>query len=411
MSPSPRQPWSSILFETADRSVVVVDLPRSIEEAQELQQGDRIPTGRRRRLVSAPAPTEPFAGPHGSGPAGDQHANPSLAAQLAELTTKAAVEGALGALGAAGFDGPWCLPRRVRGDPVQGGGSGGDGGDGGGQEPFIPPQARCLEGTIAACRDTFAAEAPQFDLVVLDPPWPNRSARRRRQGRKRKSRAGDDVDGADSPAGSHRGNGGQDSGYDTARDMQALREMLELIPVGAKLAGDGDSDGGGLVAVWVTNKAACEALLTDPKRGVFRAWGVEPVAAWTWLKVTASGAPVVPVDALWRRPWERLLLARRPRPRGGAAPDTALPAHRVVVGVPDVHSRKPHLLPLLAPFVAPSTCRRAGNGRLCGLEVFARNLTAGWWAWGNEALLFQHPSWWTADAESEEEVHGRRAAA
>ena len=28
------------------------------------------------------------------------------------------------------------------------------------------------------------------------------------------------------------------------------------------------------------------------------------------------------------------------------------------------------------------------------LEIFARNLTSGWWAWGNEVLKFQSDECW-----------------
>lgn len=403
----PRPP-SSILFENADRTVVVVDLPRSIEEAQEViddgsDDGAVDTTNRRRRrLLSAPAPNEPFATPRGSD-AVDHTAGRSPAAQLAELTTRAAVEGALDELkAAAGFDSPWCLPRYLPERPVQDGNSisKGDSSD----SVYIPPGARYLDGTIAACRNAFLAEAPEFDLIVLDPPWPNRSARRRRQGRKRKSSAlFDGEENADTLSRSR----DTDSGYDTAPDMEALRAMLEQIPVGAKLVSGGvggNNNEGGLVAVWLTNKPACEALLTDPKCGLFRAWGVELVATWTWIKVTSRGEPVVAVDAQWRKPWERLLLARRPS--GGASSNTksALPAHRVIAAVPDVHSRKPHLRSLLAPFISSSSAATPADREFRGLEIFARNLTANWWAWGNEVLLFQHPSWWTADAELNE-VH------
>ncbi|CAK7228094.1 hypothetical protein SCUCBS95973_006764 [Sporothrix curviconia] len=350
MSPAP--PSSSILFESADHAVVVVDVPRSIEEAQEPQEtqntqntppkplGDGLSTRhtRRWRLASAPAPTEPFAAPQGPNGA-SLDAGRSLASQLAELTTKAAVEGALCVLKGAGFGGPWCLPRHLPRNsesiPRDGDGAAVEGERS--NNALIPPGARFLHGTIADCRDEFVAKAPRFGLIVLDPPWPNRSARRRRQGRKRKSSV---LQGEDSA----------DRGYDTALNMDALREMLEQIPVGSKLAA------GGIVAMWITNKPTCEELLTDPKRGVFRAWGVELVATWTWLKVTARGEPIVPTDSHWRRPWERLLLAQRPGrvDASEAAKAKALPTHRVIVGVPDVHSRKPHLRPLLSPFL-PAT--------------------------------------------------------
>ncbi|KJR82254.1 MT-a70 family protein [Sporothrix schenckii 1099-18] len=381
------RPFSSILFETADRSVVVVDLPRSIEEVQDvIGIGDGDVAGiansgrqqRCQRLISTPAPTEPFDTPRGSDTI-DYAAGRSLAGQLAELTTRASVESALRELKTAAFDGPWCLPRCLSDHAVQT-----DASEGQPDDPLIPPGARYLDGTIADRRDEFLAAAPEFDVIVMDPPWPNRSARRRRQGRKRKRSALDKGEDAEVH--------GTDSGYDTASDMAVLRDILGQIPVGAKLARSG------IVAVWVTNKPACEALLTDAKHGLFRTWGVELVATWTWVKVTSSGEPIVAMDAQWRKPWERLLLARRPAGNGGIS-STALPAHRVIVGVPDVHSRKPHLKPLLAPFLPSFPA-----SEIRGLEIFARNLTSGWWAWGNEVLLFQHPSWWTTAIEPEEAV-------
>jgi N6-adenosine-specific RNA methylase IME4 len=37
------------------------------------------------------------------------------------------------------------------------------------------------------------------------------------------------------------------------------------------------------------------------------------------------------------------------------------------------------------------------------IEVFARNLTAGWWGWGDEVLLFQRRECWVDEEEEEEE--------
>ncbi len=389
----------SILFENDEHTLVVVDLPRSIEEAQYVD-GEETTS---RRLLSTPAPLEPFPEPAGAGGISNaaQLAGAGPAALLGELTTRAAVESAMSELNGAGFDGPWCLPRH---------GNKRGGGEGAAKPPpgqknddalyTTPPGAHYLAGTIAACRDEFLAEAPQFDLIVLDPPWPNRSARRRRQGRKRKTTNAHE----DRPYGGN----GDDAGYETAYDMEKLGALLEQVPVGVKLARASASGAGGLVAVWVTNKPACEALLTDPKRGVFRAWGVELVATWTWLKVTARGEPVVSLDSQWRKPWERLLLARRPSMQMGGAGllrPLPLPAQRIIVGVPDVHSRKPNLRPLLAPFLSllvpsSSSSSKEPSRSIAGLEVFARNLTAGWWAWGSEVLLFQHRAWWTIDDEA-----------
>ncbi|CAK7567036.1 MAG: hypothetical protein SEPTF4163_004994 [Sporothrix epigloea] len=384
-------PLTSTLFESADHTVVVIDIPKSIEEAQEPQAAestqekileDGLRKSRpRRRLVSTPAPTEPFATPPGRLDT-SHDAFQSLASQLSELTTMAAVERALSQLKCANFVGPWCLPRcalqvpptRVEHLERESGGA------------LVPPGARYLNGSIADLRDEFIAKAPQFDLIVLDPPWPNRSARRRQQGQRSKTGASNEVNGAD-------------HGYNTVRNMGALSDLLKQIPAGSKLTETG------FIAVWVTNKPSCEALLTDSKHGVFRAWGVELVATWTWLKVTTRGEPIVSVDSHWRRPWERLLLARRLGSEAavrGAGKAKALPLNRVIVGVPDVHSRKPHLRRLMSPFLAPTSPGDHIKDVHCGLEIFARNLTAGWWSWGDEVLLFQHPRWWSEDTDEKQ---------
>ncbi len=55
--------------------------------------------------------------------------------------------------------------------------------------------------------------------------------------------------------------------------------------------------------------------------------------------------------------------------------------------VPDVHSRKPNLRQLFDEILPPG---------YAALEVFARNLTAGWWSWGDDVLHFQHTSHWVS---------------
>jgi N6-adenosine-specific RNA methylase IME4 len=205
---------------------------------------------------------------------------------------------------------------------------------------------------------------------VLDPPWPNRSARRKRK----RARAGGDGD-----------------AYRPAADLAAIRSLLSQIPLAALLAP------GGLVAVWVTNAARLVDLLTDPRGGggVFAEWDVELVGEWTWLKVTSDGEPVVGLDSRWRRPWERLLIARKRGGGDGARGSSGPLEGKVIISVPDVHSRKPNLRPLFEDLLPE---------RYEALEVFARNLTAGWWAWGDQVLLFQQKEFWV-DAEDEQIRH------
>ena len=84
------------MYESADKSVVVVDIPRSIEEAQELLLH---PPGRgvssqqqpRRRLISAAPIEKPWDTPE---PGRDQEPGFSAAA-VAELMTLGAVRAAL----------------------------------------------------------------------------------------------------------------------------------------------------------------------------------------------------------------------------------------------------------------------------------------------------------------------------
>ncbi|KAH9908758.1 MT-A70-domain-containing protein [Xylariomycetidae sp. FL2044] len=384
---------SSVIFEAEDRSVVVIDIPRSIEEAQVLP-GQALFA---KRLISSKPIDKPWKTPEPKN-GRQQKQLVSPAAAISELMTLERVRSALETVRASHAD-PWCLPRITR--AAQNAGGEGDTGAGDTQHRdqqqgqsrkrkrpaseqhadssssasplpniVIPPNSHHLQGTIASQRHNFLSTAPRFDLIILDPPWPSRSARRKRTG---------------------------DSRYAVVRDVGAARDLLLEIPVAARLRDDG------LVAVWITNKASVEdVLLTnaadgdhghgDGGGGVFARWGLEPVAEWVWLKVTSAGEPVVGLSeessttttstttttittaAAWRRPWERLLIARR---KGSRVP---VPPSRVLLGVPDAHSRKPNLRAVFAD-VLPA-------GYL-GLEVFARNLTAGWWSWGDQVLLFQ----------------------
>ena len=191
----------------------------------------------------------------------------------------------------------------------------------------------------------------RFDLIILDPPWHNKSVTRSRH-------------------------------YSTQRDdpLSCLRPML-----GAHIAKNG------IVACWVTNKASARADVLE----CFRVWGVRLIEEWVWLKVTIKGEPVYDVEGLWKKAFEILLVGRKnygeasetynSGDRGnGGEPDTK---RRLIVGVPDLHSRKPSLRILMEPIIAEGMKYRA-------LEIFARNLTTGWMAWGDEVLKFNWENCW-----------------
>lgn len=344
--------FPSILFQSEDGNVVLIDVPKSIEEAQVLPLKAKSDTDVLKRLISVKPLEKPFKTPE------PRNAIGFPSESVSDLIALGAATSALNVLQNS-YTESWLLPRVVPEDERCQDGSQKrkrratvndsatrETGDLDAQSsllPMIPEGSRFLHGTISAERKRFLEEAPVFDLIVLDPPWPNRSARRKKRN------------------------------YTVADSLSEIRETLSSIPITAHLAPDG------LVAVWITNRTSVVDLLTGP-RGLFHEWGLELVGDWTWLKVTTSGEPILDLNSKWRKPWERILIVRR---RGGHQKLDC--GSKVIVSVPDVHSRKPNLRGLFEA-VLPTGYR--------GLEVFARNLTAGWWAWGDEVLKFQRPENW-----------------
>ncbi|KAK7928198.1 MT-A70-domain-containing protein [Apiospora marii] len=364
---------SCILYENSDKSVLVVDIPRSIEEAQFLAGAvAAAPSGStaaqqpgKRRLLSSKPLGKPWQAPSAKTNAEmPSWSSASPAVQLDELMVTETVRRACAEVNHA-YSGPWCLPRvcrssattQPRGLQAETAGSTrkrdddqeedmADEDDNKAPSPYVPEASQYLEGSIQELRPAFLEGAPKFDLVVLDPPWPSRSVKRKK------------------------------ASYKITNDMQEMRDLLSLIPIAAHLKPDG------LVAVWVTNKLAVIDLVKS-QEGMFSLWGLEVVGEWIWVKVTDSGEPIVALESTWRKPWERLLVARR---RGSST--KIGPERKVIFGVPDLHSRKPNLRQLFASILPAD---------YVGLEVFARHITAGWWSWGDQALLFQQKHHWVEE--------------
>lgn len=210
---------------------------------------------------------------------------------------------------------------------------------------MVPFRSTLLQGAIHETLGIFKNSAPKFDLVVLDPPWPNRSARRKQS-------------------------------YSMPYGNPEIKSLLSSIPIYDHLANKG------IVAVWVTNKPSFREMIIG-ERGLFQEWGVEIVEEWMWLKITSKGQPICALDSKWRKPYEVLLVGRR----GGEMEEGSM-KRRVIIGVPDLHSRKPNLK---IPF---ENITGKDEGEYEALEIFARNLTSGWWSWGNEVLKFQTNEHW-----------------
>ena len=185
----------------------------------------------------------------------------------------------------------------------------------------------------------------QFDFIILDPPWQNRSVKRAAK-------------------------------YETMRENLDPMEVLQSM-LGQHIAPNG------LVACWITHKLNVRTAVLE----AFETWDVRLVEEWAWLKVTTKGVPVSELNGLWRKPYEILLVGRKQGNRNHEdfkqqetkeTEDSEI-RRRVIIGVPDLHSRKPNLKALFDDMLPPGY--RA-------LEIFARNLTAEWWVWGDEVLKY-----------------------
>ncbi|KAL6244175.1 hypothetical protein RBB50_009045 [Rhinocladiella similis] len=213
---------------------------------------------------------------------------------------------------------------------------------------LIPPRSTFIYSPLQLGHPTSSvwlhlATSNRFDLILMDPPWTNRSVRHASQ-------------------------------YRTAEDQGSdpFRQATEIVETSLSPQG--------LVAIWITNKASIRANVVQ----TFGSMGFSLEEEWIWIKVTTQGLPVMPLNGLWRRPYEVLLLFRRREPG-------TKPQRRIIAAVPDLHSRKPCLKVLLEELLPPQPQV---------LELFARSLIAGWYSWGDEVLKFQRETHWTSPEES-----------
>lgn len=207
------------------------------------------------------------------------------------------------------------------------------------------------------------SKSHKFNLILLDPPWPNRSVRRSRH---YNTQAYFDMDGL--------------SGFiRNILRMHLLNPSTYLPPETETRKQSKEC----IAAIWITNaekprKAAYDAIYDA---------GLVVCEEWVWVKTTASGEPIMPVDGLWRKPYEVLVIGRK-----GGLEEVGWNGGvvRIIAAVPDVHSRKPNLREVLERMLF-------GDCEYEALEVFARNLTAGWWGVGNEVLKFNDEEWWALE--------------
>ncbi|KAE8146316.1 MT-A70-domain-containing protein [Aspergillus avenaceus] len=205
----------------------------------------------------------------------------------------------------------------------------------------------------------------KFDLVLLDPPWTNRSVRR---------------------SGHY-----QTQSYSESDTLtQQIRDILRMHL-------DDSKPSPSIAAIWITNSAKARRMAYDAIHGA----GLSVCEEWVWVKTTTHGDPIMPLDGLWRKPYEVLILGmRKGTRRETGSSDNGSITRRVIAAVPDVHSRKPNLREIFENIFFSESSGSARSESYTGysaLEVFARNLTAGWWALGNEAWKFNLEHWWVQE--------------
>ncbi|NXR35987.1 METL4 protein, partial [Zosterops hypoxanthus] len=214
-----------------------------------------------------------------------------------------------------------------------------------GQKYLVPPKSSFLLSDIS-CLQPLLNYKKKYDVIVIDPPWENKSVKRSNR-------------------------------YSYLSSWQ-----IKQIPVPALAAPNC------LVVMWVTNR---QKHLRFVKDELYPHWSVKTLAEWHWVKITTAGEFVLPLDSLHKKPYEVLVLGRV---QGDEKEDLSksegvlpIPEHQLIVSIPcSLHSHKPPLAAVLAEFVKPDVeC----------LELFARNLQPGWTSWGNEVLKFQHIDYFT----------------
>ncbi|KAI9369526.1 hypothetical protein BJX61DRAFT_519253 [Aspergillus egyptiacus] len=264
---------------------------------------------------------------------------------------------------------------------------------------MIPPLSNFLICTLPlvsteSTSDTQAGPIPQlprtkrFNLILLDPPWSNRSVQRS-------------------------GHYQTQSRFDTDMLTQKICDILGVHSYSPSFSMVDEEPNStekatqsklSIAAIWIVNSVRSRKVATDSLKGA----GFTVSEEWVWIKTTVDGQPVTPVNGLWRKPYEVLLIGRRrvssEADSAGAGAGAGI-RRRVIAAVPDVHSRKPNLREVFetvffadgCPGPGPDSAGVGRSLRYSALEVFARNLTAGWWAVGNEVLKFNSEEWWTND--------------
>ncbi|XP_064511902.1 N(6)-adenine-specific methyltransferase METTL4 isoform X1 [Pseudopipra pipra] len=171
-----------------------------------------------------------------------------------------------------------------------------------GQKYLVPPKSSFLLSDIS-CLQPLLNYKKKYDVIVIDPPWENKSVKR------------------------------------SNRYSHLSSWQIKQIPVPTLAAPNC------LVVTWVTNR---QKHLHFVKDELYPHWSVKTLAEWHWVKITRAGEFVLPLDSLHKKPYEVLVLGRVQgdvkealRKSEGVLP---IPEHKLIVSTPcTLHSHKPPL--------------------------------------------------------------------
>ncbi|XP_018549174.1 N(6)-adenine-specific methyltransferase METTL4 isoform X2 [Lates calcarifer] len=172
-----------------------------------------------------------------------------------------------------------------------------------GEEYVIPPHTAFLLSDFTQIQP-LAHYGIKFDLIVMDPPWENKSVKRSRR-------------------------------YSSLPSSQLKRLPIPLL-----------ASTNCLVVTWVTNRPSHLRFVRDE---LYPHWGIEVLAEWFWVKVTTSGQFVFPLDSPHKKPYEVLVLGRYrssadTTTSSSEASEVPVEDGRLIVSVPSaLHSQKPSL--------------------------------------------------------------------
>ena len=206
-------------------------------------------------------------------------------------------------------------------------------------------QSLLADDTCERLRSLLSALGSQgTDTIIMDPPWPSKSAARR-------------------------------GVYNT---LSLDRIRAGLLPMSSLLLRNG------IVAVWVTNDPKIADFVLNE---LFVSWGISAIAQWAWVKVTSSFEPVIPFCNKARKCFERVLVGVNTDSKYGAF--NAMKIDRFIFSQPSaLHSFKPPLDFLINELLPHKVIRPPR------VELFARLVRKNYVCWGDQALLCNHKSLW-----------------